>query len=143
MKRPPSILSLILFLSILTLTNSASGQVSFFQLIDSAESNYHKKNYLKAGSFYAEAFTINGDMATQTNRYNAACSWSLADKPNAAFGQLNNIITNKGIIQGWNDPAEFHKMLSSDKDFVNLQKDKQWNKLLEKALEKNKNMNQR
>jgi hypothetical protein len=128
----------LVFISFAALTISKSGfaQTTYFQLIDSAESKYHQKDYPKAGNLYAQAFQKNNNFASQTDRYNAACSWSLANQPDLSFKQLNNIIKDKGIIQGWNDPVDFYKMLISDKDFDNLKKDKRWNNIIEKSSEK-------
>ncbi len=136
MKRYFSIPTLIIFLTTFQIPNLVFSQNSYLSLIDSGEYNYQKKDYLKAGTFYNKAFKKNGDLATQTDRYNAACSWSLANNPKLAFQQLNYILTNKGIIKGWNDPSDFYKLLTEDKDFSNIHTDKRWNKSVEKALER-------
>ncbi|KQC01041.1 DUF6624 domain-containing protein [Pedobacter sp. Hv1] len=118
------------FICLLLLTNSLVAQTKYQQSIDSAMHFYDSKEYAKAGAYFAKAAKINNNRDTQTNRYNAACSWSLANQPDLAFKELDHILLGKGMIRGWDDPTEFHNMLLKDADFANLKKDKRWEKVI-------------
>jgi hypothetical protein len=124
------------FIGVLLLTNSLMAQTKYQQSIDSAMHFYDTKQYAKAGAYFAKAAQINGDRDTQNNRYNAACSWSLANQPDLAFKELDNILLGKGMIKGWNDPTDFHNMLLKDADFTNLKKDKRWEKIVEASAKR-------
>lgn len=121
---------------LLFLTNPLMAQTKYQQSIDSAMHFYDTKQYAKAGAYFAKAAKLNGDRDTQNNRYNAACSWSLANQPDLAFKELDHILSGKGMIKGWDDPTDFHNMLVKDADFTNLKKDKRWEKMIEATVKR-------
>jgi tetratricopeptide (TPR) repeat protein len=112
-------------------------QFSYFTDLDSANAAYKKKDFQRAGTYYEKAFKSNGNKSVQGEFYNAACTWSLAGKPDKAFKYLEDIIQDhKNIIRSWNDPGEFYNMLVKDADFENLRKLPKWEKLLARAKTK-------
>lgn len=114
-------------------------QTTYHQLIDSAMQAYQHKAYQQAGDYFAKAVQRNGGVDLQQNRYNAACSWALANQPTKAFDELNRILSGSGMIKGWDDPTEFHNMMIKDTDFNGLKNDKRWAKLIETST-KRKNL---
>ncbi|PYF74320.1 DUF6624 domain-containing protein [Pedobacter nutrimenti] len=129
----------ILLLSLLITIglSSKAQQFSYFTDLDSARAAYKKKNFQQAAAYYEKAFKANGNKSVQEEFYNAACTWSLAGKPDKAFKYLEDIIQDhKNLIRSWNDPGEFYNMLVKDADFENLRKLPKWEKLLAQAKTK-------
>ena len=93
-------------------------------LIKEAFTLYESKEYLQAGQKYAEAFTVLGEQETGCcDRYNAACSWALANETDSAFIQLF-IIANNGSY-----PKLEH--ITTDADLNSLHQDKRWAEVIE------------
>lgn len=120
----------------LLLTSNLLFAQKYHQLVDSAMNFYTAKQYAKAGAYFAKATQLNGNRELQSNRYNAACSWALANQPNLAFKELNDILTGKGMIRSWDDPIEFHEMLIKDTDFNSLKSDKRWAQVVALSLKR-------
>jgi len=123
----------IIFTTLFVLQSPLKAQTNYTKLIDSAYSFYQKKEYSKAGSYYEKSFISNRNLGTQTDRYNSACSWALAGKPDLAFTELNNVLSGKGVITGSGDLTRLYKMLIEDADFKNLHGDKRWGLVVSKA----------
>jgi hypothetical protein len=89
-----------------------------------AEANelYNKKDYQKSGEAYTKAFVAFGNKGTQEDRYNAACTWSLAGNADSAFFQLFRLATKVN----WSNLSQ----LSIDPDLNNIHKDKRWDELV-------------
>jgi hypothetical protein len=68
-------------------------------------------------------------MGIVKDRYNAACSWALANYPDSAFFQLNRI-SSKGNYMNYN-------AIISDSDLNSLHNDNRWEPILD-AIKKNK-----
>lgn len=94
----------------------------YYQLVDEAYQLYENKEYLKSGQKYAEAFVALGNRGMIEDRYNAACSWALANENDSAFVQLFKIAI-KGQYSDYN-------YISHDTDLINLHQDQRWNELL-------------
>jgi len=115
-----TLLAILSFL-VFNLTYSQD-QEKYSKLIKEAWNLYQSKDFLKSGQKYSEAFvTLDGD-GKVNDRYNAACSWALANEADAAFVQLFKIaqednFTNLGHI-------------TIDPDLNSLHKDERWNKLI-------------
>jgi hypothetical protein len=92
-------------------------------LVKEANKLYEGKEYLKAGLKYAEAFKADGNKGTINDRYNAACSWALASRPDSAFEELY-LIANKGKFSEYD-------FLLADSDFENLYSDERWTEIKE------------
>ncbi len=128
---------LFLFLLITIGLSLKAQQFSYFTDLDSANAAYKKKDFQQAGTYYEKAFKSNGNKSVQGEFYNAACTWSLAGKPDKAFKYLEDIIQDhKNMIRSWNDPGEFYNMLVKDADFENLRKLPKWEKLIARAKAK-------
>ncbi|MDZ7604465.1 MAG: hypothetical protein U5K79_02525 [Cyclobacteriaceae bacterium] len=66
----------------------------YSELIMTAWSFYENKDYLKSGEKYSEAFVALGGKGMVNDRYNAACSWALANQPDSAFVHSFKIAEN-------------------------------------------------
>lgn len=94
-------------------------------LITEALSLYDSKNYYKAGEKFSEAFELNGGKGNVTDRYNAACSWALANEKDLAFVQLFKIAENGNYTN--------IDHITKDTDLITLYKDTRWKKVLKKV----------
>lgn len=114
----------VLFMLVFLYTQSKA-QVSekYVQLVKEAWSLYTSKQYLKSAQMYSEAFTVEGGIESVSDRYNAACSWALANLPDSAFAQLFQIAQN----------GQYSNLshLKTDNDLSVLHTDERWNKLIE------------
>ncbi len=114
------------FLTILILIafNSSFGQglEKYSELIKEAWSLYESKDYLKSGELYSEAFVALGGKGMVNDRYNAACSWALANKPDSAFVQLFKIAENGNYTN--------YGHITTDTDLNSLHDDELWAKVL-------------
>ncbi len=114
-------------LTILTLFvfNYTFGQDSkkYATLVKTAWSLYQSKDYLESGEKYSEAFVALGGKGIVSDRYNAACSWALANKPDSAFVQLFKI-AKKGNYTNY-------EHITTDTDLRSLYKDERWKKVIE------------
>ncbi|MCB0410219.1 MAG: hypothetical protein KDD29_08360, partial [Flavobacteriales bacterium] len=95
----------------------------YSELIKTAWSLYESKDYLKSGEKYSEAFVALGGKGMVNDRYNAACSWSLASKPDSAFIQLFKI-AEKGNYTNYGH-------ITTDADLNSLHRDERWSKVIE------------
>lgn len=92
------------------------------KLIEEAWKHYKNKAYLESAQTYSKAFASAGDLGDITDRYNAACSWALADKPDSAFVQLFRIARS-----GYYTNIQH---LSTDADLLTLHNDSHWPEVL-------------
>lgn len=117
----------ITLLTILTLFvfNLTFGQdrEKYPELIKTAWSLYESKDYLESGEKYSEAFVALGGKGMVNDRYNAACSWALANKPDSAFVQLFKI-AEKGNYTNYGH-------ITTDTDLNSLHYDARWTKVIE------------
>ncbi|MCL2289743.1 MAG: hypothetical protein FWC34_03440 [Bacteroidetes bacterium] len=100
-------------------------QEKYSELIKEAWTFYEAKEYLKSGHKYSEAFIALGGKGFVNDRYNAACSWALANEIDSAFVQLFKIVPN-----GYYTNLA-HLMRDSDLD--NLRKYPQWNEMIDEV----------
>lgn len=94
-------------------------------LITEALNLYDTKNYYKAGEKFSEAFEMNAGKGNVTDRYNAACSWALANEKDLAFIQLFKIAENGNYTN--------LEHITKDTDLISLYKDKRWKKVIKKV----------
>lgn len=90
--------------------------------IEQAEKYYDSKDFLKSGQEYTKAFDAFGGKGMMNDRYNAACSWSMAGNKDSAFSQLMRIATKANYTN--------LNHLSVDTDLESLHGDKRWNELV-------------
>jgi pimeloyl-ACP methyl ester carboxylesterase len=93
--------------------------------IRKADSLYQVKDFKNSAFVFSAAFKAPDSKITINHRYNAACSWALANYPDSAFFHLNYIAakmnyTDYGHIKG-------------DPDFKSLHGDKRWQPLTEQV----------
>ncbi|MFA6335050.1 MAG: alpha/beta hydrolase [Bacteroidales bacterium] len=122
-----------LFLGFVIFTVSLFGQGTsqkYPALVRIADSLYNAKDFKNSAFTYSNAFKVNGWKATLNERYNAACSWALANNPDSAFFNLNYIAT----LMNYTNLGH----IKSDPDLISLYNDKRWRLLLE-AVRANKN----
>ena len=98
-------------------------QEKYAELTKEAWKLYEEKEYLISAQKYAEAFIALGGKGIVNDRYNAACSWALANEADSAFVQLfkiaqNGNYTNLGHI-------------TTDADLNILHNDKRWGDVIE------------
>lgn len=116
-------LTLLVILSLLIINfGYGQDQEKYSELIKKAWSSYQSKDFLESGQKYSEAFVALGGKGIVNDRYNAACSWALANEPDSSFVQLfkiaeNGNYTNLGHI-------------TTDPDLNSLHKDERWNKAI-------------
>ena len=67
----------------------------YAELTKTAWNLYVRGQYLESAETYSEAFVALGNKGRVTDRYNAACSYALANKTDSAFVQLF-VIAEKG-----------------------------------------------
>lgn len=95
----------------------------YSELIKTAWSLYESKDYLKSGEKYSEAFVALGEKAMVNDRYNAACSWALANQPDSAFVQLVKIAENGNYTN--------YGHITTDTDLNSLHNDERWSTVIE------------
>jgi hypothetical protein len=95
----------------------------YADLITQAFSLYNTKDFKKSGETYEEAFVALGNKGNTSDRYNAACSWALANETDAAFVQLFKIAENGDYSN--------YSHITTDSDLDTLHLDTRWQQVLE------------
>ncbi|WP_300665295.1 DUF6624 domain-containing protein [Fluviicola sp.] len=132
MIRTTSLFSALIFMCFFWVRNAhvnAQKEQTYDSLVRLAFGLYEIKEFKASAEKFAEAFVVSGEKTDPEDRYNAACSWALAGKPDAAFEQLFQI-TKSGYY------TNLEHMIS-DSDLHSLHKDKRWKKVIE-LVTKNK-----
>jgi hypothetical protein len=114
---------IFLGISLLMVVNTAFCQNNgeYTRLIDEAYKLYQNKEYLKSGKKYAEAFAADGNKGFVDDRYDAACSWALANETDSSFAQLF-LIAKKGNYADYDH-------LTNDSDLKPLYNDSRWEEI--------------
>jgi hypothetical protein len=105
---------------------------TYDELINEAWELYESEEYLKSGQKYAEAFAAYG--GSLDDRYNAACSWALANQPDSSFIQLFKIVE----LGNFTDIEH----IKSDSDLNSLHADERWNKVISIIKSNRKNLDE-
>ena len=115
--------TMLIAFAALFICNWAFGQdrEKYAKLIKEAEGLYDNSDYLTSAKKYADAFVALGNKGMVTDRYNAACSWALANQTDSAFVQLFKI-AKKGNYTNYNH-------LVADSDLKSLYEDDRWEKV--------------
>lgn len=101
----------------------------YTKLIKKADNLYRVKNYKISGIAFSQAFKSYPKLVSINDRFNAACSWALADLADSAFRQLQTLALQ-------NKYANIEQ-ITSEHDLSSLHKDKRWKPLIE-LIKKNK-----
>lgn len=111
---------LILFsaLFVIAITVVAQPTARYYENTAYAKAALTRKEYKKAGQFYATAFKANGGKAYMEDRYNAAQAWSMAGFTDSAFIQLNKVVTLYDYVN--------YSELSKDPLLEKMHSDKRW-----------------
>lgn len=134
--QPIKILSLksvfsLLFIFISFQTLAETPDLKYFRLCLKGEGFYEVKKYKQSTEAYTQAFQIPNIKIKTQDRYNAACSWSLAGFIDSAYIQLY-----LATATGYDD---YYHILS-DPDLESLHPDRRWKPLLD-SIQKNKAKN--
>lgn len=117
-----AIILLVLSLLISNISFSQDRE-KYTQLINEAFNLYDSHDYKKSGEKYEEAFVALGNKGNIDDRYNAACSWALANEIDASFVQLFKIAENGNYTN--------YGHITTDSDLDSLHSDQRWQKILE------------
>lgn len=124
-------LIIILFCFVLNVSILAqSPSYRYFDLVIKADSLYRVKDYNKSALTYSSAFKENGWNGATNDRYNAACSWALANVPDSAFLQLYRIATKANYSN--------YDHIIQDLDLNSLHSDERWPVLVD-LVKQNRN----
>lgn len=96
---------------------------NYSALIKEAWNLYGTKDYLKSAEKYSEAFVALGNKGTVDDRYNAACSYALANMSDSSFVQLFKIARNANYTNLGH--------IITDPDLAMLHADKRWGELID------------
>ena len=115
----------IIFLSVcFILTLVTFGQNPEYSiLVKKADSLYNVKDFKTSAFTYSAAFKANGWLGSSNDRYNAACSWALANNSDSSFFQLSRIATKSNFMN--------YEHITTDPDLNSLHDDQRWKPLLD------------
>ncbi len=88
--------AILLLLAGIGITLHAQNKAKYESLVQEADSLYGAKDFLGSAQRYSSAFEYMGGGGTMEDKYNAACSWALADIPDSAFNQLFQLAERAG-----------------------------------------------
>ena len=95
----------------------------YSRLIKRADSLYNIRDYKNSANIYSDAFKSIGWKGYPNDRYNAACSWAMANVPDSAFFNLERIAKLMGYMN--------YAHIIKDTDLSRLHSDKRWNPIIE------------
>lgn len=113
------------FLSFGLLTTSLlshSQTLDYRTNIGQAMALYKQKSFLKSGQMFNANFREHPQKVTPSDKYNAACTWALANQPDSAFAHLLAISEN----------GDYTRLshIQIDQDLTSLHSDKRWNTVI-------------
>lgn len=117
---------IVLLLSFSILTLCLSGQNSnqkYDILIRKADSLHQVKDYKNSAIAFSDAFNVPDSKITMNHRYNAACSYALANNADSAFANLDYLATFMNYSR--------YSHIKSDPDLKSLYSDSRWKPLIE------------
>ena len=120
--------TLLISITLLASVNSFSqneDMTKYDSLINVALNFYELKDFKSSANSYSEAFKSIGWKSYPRDKYNAACTWSLANQPDSAFYYLEKIVTKLKYSD--------LNSISTDKDFIAIRKDKRWKSTIKKV----------
>jgi hypothetical protein len=112
----------ILLIITISICLSVTAQDQYKTLIHQADSLYDVNQYKESAQKYSAAFSSFGGKGYYSDRYNAACSWALANEPDSAFVQLFKI-AKKGNYTNLDH-------IIVDEDLGSLYTDERWDEVI-------------
>jgi hypothetical protein len=109
----------LLFASAITF---AQDMTIYNENVKKAEDFYESEQYLESAKSYSKAFEAIDWKADPVDRYNAACSWSLANEKDSSFNHLFRLANNSNY--------KYLSHLLADRDLNNLHQDQRWNEVV-------------
>jgi len=100
---------------------SYAQNAQYIDFVKVADSLYDAKDFLNSAQKYSEAFKANNWKGSSADRYNAACSWALANVVDSAFFQLERIATKANYTN--------LQHITNDTDLNTLHDDNRWQPL--------------
>jgi hypothetical protein len=117
---------LLVCLSVVSLFAKSQGfPIHYYRFVHKGDSLYQAKNYQASGMAYSNGFKVAKGTGTSTDRYNAACSWALANVPDSAFASLEYLVKKLDYSNS--------SRLFRDMDLMSLFPDKRWLPLLQRV----------
>lgn len=116
-------ITVLLLLLAMTGVNAARGETPA-EYLERAEALYRQGGYEASGESYEKAFAMKE--APALYYYNAACSWSLAERPDKAFAMLDTAV-ERGFRR--------LDLLVEDEDLRALHGDPRWDAIMAKCRE--------
>ncbi|MGZ2370431.1 alpha/beta fold hydrolase [Ancylomarina sp. YFZ004] len=95
---------------------------NYSDLVKKADSLYRAKDFQNSAFIYSNAFKANDWKGLLNDRYNAACSWALANNADSAFSNLNYITNSLNYSN--------YEHIKGDPDLKLLHIDNRWKQLL-------------
>jgi len=94
----------------------------YSSFVKEAEALYNNQDYVISAKKYKEAFATIEGKAVPSDRYNCACSYSLAGGIDTAFYHLFRLATDSKY--------QNYSHITTDEDLSNLHQDKRWDELI-------------
>ena len=107
---------------------------NYDDLILEAHRLYQSQKYSESGVTYEKAFNLTGDDTQIADRYNAACSWALANQVDKAFEHL--------FVISKPDGYKNYAHISQDTDLANLHSDTRWDEILARVKQNREEVEQ-
>lgn len=117
----------IILLSNIAVFYSQDDMAKYDSLINKAYQSYKTKDFISSANYYSEAFKSISWKAYPNDRYNAACSWALANVADSSFKHLENLAKKQNYSN--------YGHITTDSDLNSIHEDKRWEVLIKKVLE--------
>ncbi len=115
---------IIFIISIVLISiHSFAQNAEYYTFIHQADSLYNAKDYKNSANAFSKAFETLGWKGYPDDRYNAACTWALANVPDSAFDQIAILISRVKFKD--------YDQISKDEDLISLHSDKRWNEYVQ------------
>jgi hypothetical protein len=130
MEKPSLFFFFILFLNLSFGQGKFKPTENYIRQSSKAFTLYNEKNFVQSAKSYDTLFNDYNGRGLRTDKYNAACAWSLAGNMDQAFYYLNqSLLTNE-----WVNLSN----IDSDSDLISLHSDMRWQLLNDKIRMNNK-----
>ena len=111
-----------LFIITIIISLNVTAQDQYKALIHQADSLYAVNQYKESAKKYSAAFSSFGGKGYYSDRYNAACSWALANESDSAFVQLFKVVKKGNYLD--------YDHIIVDEDLKSLYTDERWSEVV-------------